>query len=352
MGSPVNLISSNPRSNLIINGGMRFDQRREGAVFSTIGGSNSTYVCDRWRQDRDISATTVTSRSSAAPPAGFTHFQRLSVTTGASVTASQFSEWIQQIESTNTVDLKFGTAQAESLGLSFWIRSSIAGPSSGVIRNASRSYVFSFNIDVANTWEYKTITIPGDTSGTWIIGDPGAAGLVLGFCQSAGTTYRTTAGSWQTGIFVGATGGNNITAVTGATYDLTGVQLKIGAPREFEHRNFAQELALCHRYCEVMRPSPGAGIASGLFANTGVGSAIIHYQVKRVNPAISVTNATSFRMNNASNNFRVVSVNSAFSSLNSAVLSFNATSLPANAPFNLDVDNANGVGVITFDAEF
>lgn len=304
MGSPVNTISSKAFSNLLINGGMRVDQRRAGASLTLGTGASSLYVCDRWRQDRDIGATTVTSRSTATPPVGFSHFQRLSVTTGVTVTAAQFSEWIQPVEAVNTANIRFGTADAKSLGLSFWVRSSIAGSNSGVVRNsASRSYVFTFTINAANTWEYKEVTIPGDTSGTWPAGDT-SLGLILGFCHSAGTTYRTTAGSWQAGIFVGATGGNNITAVTGATYDLTGVQLKIGAPREYEHRSIGEEVLLCQRYYEKsfdLEQIPGNGPNTTSFINNlgleiaGIvpwasgnwGAKILFKTVKRVTPLIT-----------------------------------------------------------------
>ena len=253
MGSPVNTISSRNLDNLLINGGMRFDQRRAGSALVISSGTLSTvYVTDRWRQDRLITSTTSTQRLSATPPPGHTHYLNLTVTAGVSVSATQLFEWLQLTEASTLTPTKFGTAQAETLGLSFWVRSSVVGPNSGTIRNhlGNRSYVFAFDITTANTWEYKTIVIPGDTSGTWNLTNQSLVGMVVAFGPSAGADYRTTAGSWQTGIFAGVTGGNNITAVTGATFDLAGVQLNIGAPKPMILEPYADELQKCQRFYE------------------------------------------------------------------------------------------------------
>jgi hypothetical protein len=148
------------------------------------------------------------------------------------------------------VDLDWGSASASSVTLSFWVRSSLTGTFSGSIRNSAsnRSYVFTYTISSANTWEQKSITIAGDTTGTWLTTN--GIGINLVFSLGAGSTFSSsTTNSWQAGSFFSATSSTSVIGTAGATFYITGVQLEKGTQAtSFEYRQYGTELALCQRY--------------------------------------------------------------------------------------------------------
>lgn len=143
-----------------------------------------------------------------------------------------------------------GTANARTVTLSFWVRSSVPGLNSGSFNNSgqTRSYPFTFTISSANTWEFKTITIPGDTSGTWVKNN--GIGINLNWSLGTGSTYSGTANTWQTGTYVAATGA--LTPIgSDVIFDLSGVQLEIGTVvTPFEYRPIQTELIMCQRFFE------------------------------------------------------------------------------------------------------
>jgi hypothetical protein len=170
--------------------------------------------------------------------------------TGVTPTTTAYAYLAQNIEGFNCADLGFGTASAATVTLSFWVRSSVTGAFGVGLRSASggRSYIASYTISSANTFEYKTITILGDTSGAWLTDN--GIGIRVDFDLGVGPTYSTTAGSWQSGNFFGLTGGTKLAATTGATFYITGVQLEKGSTATpFEFRDYGRELILCQRYC-------------------------------------------------------------------------------------------------------
>jgi len=246
--------SAGPLSNRnkIINGDMRIDQRNAGASV-TVNTTANVFTLDRWAGYGQLTDGVFTvQQSTSTPPAGFSHFLRTTVTTAdASIGATQTYGLRHVIEGNNISDLAFGSASAKQITLSFWVRTSLTGPQtfSGSITNdaISRSYVFSYSISAANTWEYKTITLAGDTSGTWETGT--SAGIKMFFSLGAGSSSSGTAGSWGSTAYFGMTGGANLIGTLNATLDITGVQLEVGSvATPFEHRSYGQELALCQRY--------------------------------------------------------------------------------------------------------
>lgn len=249
MGSPTNTISSRNLDNKIINGDFRIDQRFSG---TPITNPTTTYVIDRWRHDRLSDGTVVDqiNRGSFGAPEGLVNYFGLETTVPASVGPLQFSEWFQVVDASNISESGFGTPLAKSLGLSFWVRSNIVGLHSGSLRSGSRSYVFPYTISQANVWEYKAITVPGDTTGIWNLTNDALAGILLSFAHSSGSSYRTASpNQWNAGIFLGATGGVNVTSIAGGTFHLTGVNLSIGgAPKPFKVRSFDEEMVHCQRY--------------------------------------------------------------------------------------------------------
>jgi len=243
--------------NRIINGDMRIDQRNAGA--SVTPTSNNTYTLDRWAAELSHSSkfSVQQNAGSVTPPATFTNYAGITSLSAFSPAASDYFMFKQSVEGFNTADLAWGTASAQSITISFWVRSSLTGTFGGAIENAAsnRCYVFSFSISAANTWEKKTINIAGDTSGTWNTGN--SDGIQLRFDLGSGTNWKGAAGSWGATRYFGVTGGTNLVATNGATFYITGVQLEAGSvATPFERRSFGQELVLCQRYFqkETNRP--------------------------------------------------------------------------------------------------
>ena len=235
------------RKNLIINGDMRIDQRNG---TSTINATGVTYNVDRWLGRGVSSAGVFTLAQDTTSPANFTNSLKATVTTADSSIASGSSYRVQHmIEGYNVANLNWGTSDAQSVTLSFWVRSSVTGTFGGSVANGdfNRFNPFSYTISSANTWEYKTVTIAGDTTGTWTSNN--ALGLRLNFSLGAGSSKIGTVGTWTSSSLEGATGQTNLIATNSATFYITGVQLEVGSTAtDFEHRSYGEELALCQRY--------------------------------------------------------------------------------------------------------
>ena len=253
--------------NRIINGAMVIDQRNAGASLSTASGSNF-FTVDRWKTNYSQTSkyTIQQNAGSVTPPAGFTKYLGVTSSSAYSVLAADFFLIRHIIEGFNTADLAWGTANAATVTLSFWVRSSLTGTFGGSICNNgdARSYPFTFTISAANTWELETITIPGDTSGTWETGS--SAGVVITFGLGVGSTYSGTANAWAGSTFYSATGATSVVGTSGATFYVTGVQLEKGSTAtSFDYRPYGTELALCQRYFETNY----SGVAVGTAAYTG-----------------------------------------------------------------------------------
>jgi hypothetical protein len=233
--------------NKIINGDMRVDQRNGTA---TINGTGVTYNVDRWLGRGVASAGVFTLAQDTNSPANFTNSLKATVTTADSSIASASSYRVQQsIEGYNMEDLNWGTSDAQSVTLSFWVRSSVTGTFGGSVANGdyNRFNVFSYTISSADTWEYKTVTIAGDTSGTWVTNNTLA--LRLNFSLGAGSTLLASAGSWGSSAKEGVTGQTNVIATNSATFYVTGVQLEANTTATpFEHLQYTTQLQLCQRY--------------------------------------------------------------------------------------------------------
>ena len=239
--------------NRIINGQMTIDQRNAGASYSAV---DSTYGLDRWKLASWDGSSQVTGKytviQSSTAPAGFPT-SMLITSSAATTIAAGAIYWVgQMIEGFNTADLDFGKATAKSVTVSFWVRSSLTGDFSGAIANSAhdRSYPFSYTINSANTFEFKTVTIPGDTSGTWLTTN--GIGIRIFFNLGSGTTYRGTAGAWSGSQLTSVTGTTSLLATNAATLYIAGVQLEEGSQATpFEYRHHSKELSLCQRYYEV-----------------------------------------------------------------------------------------------------
>jgi hypothetical protein len=235
--------------NRIINGDMRIDQRNAGAAVTAPSGV--IYALDRWAflSSQASKYTVQQNAGGITPPNGFSKYQGITSLSAYTVTSTDYNFLIQLIEGFNGSDLVWGTAAAQTVTLSFWARSSLTGTFSGSVRNgpSTRSYVFSYTISSANTWEFKTFTIAGDTSGSWPSDNSGWGGVT--FCLGSGSTRLGAAGSWQTADLDGVTGTTSVVGTNGATFYITGVQLEAGSVASpFERRDYGRELMMCQRY--------------------------------------------------------------------------------------------------------
>lgn len=257
--------------NRIINGSMVIDQRNNGA---SVTPTTNQYTLDRWEffvtQSSKVSFQQ--NAGSVTPPAGFKNYLGLTVGASANVTVGSTDLFIlnQFIEGFNIADLGFGAAGASAVTLSFYVRSSLTGTFGGSLTNSgnSRSHPFTYTISSANTWEQKTLTVSGDTAGTWL--STNGTGLGVRFSIGTGSTYLGTSGSWASASYFGATGQTNLVTTNSATFFITGVQLEAGSVASpFERRDIGCELMMCQRYfANIVVQSGQFGAATGMNQNT------------------------------------------------------------------------------------
>ncbi len=285
----------------IINGGMVVDQRNAGAAQNPITSGN--FIVDRFQ----FGATTAGKFSaqqnagSVTPPAGFTNYAGLTVVSAYSVAGGDVFYLSQQIEGFNTADLNFGSANAKTVTLSFWVYSSVAGTYGVRLGNSAgnRSYVSTYTINSANTWQQISITIAGDASGTWV-GATNGIGIQVLWTLAGGATFQTTANSWQTGNYTTTSAQTQLVGTNGATFYITGVQLEVGTTAtNFEVRSYGTELALCQRYYVNMNGTTNSyqSLFIGALYNTTSGSYIMNLPVPmRTIPTIT-TSGTIYAQN-------------------------------------------------------
>jgi hypothetical protein len=262
--------------NRIINGAMVIDQRNAGA---SVTPSNGQYTLDRWQFESTASSkfTAQQDGGGVTPPVGFTDYLGLTVASSVSLTSSDFFLIEQSIEGYNIADLNFGSANAKTVTLSFWVRSSLTGTFSGALANNgfNRAYIFTYSISAANTWEYKTITVAGCPDGNWLTTN--GLGMFVRFSLGTGSDYSSaTANSWLPSVVWNQTGSVNLVGTNGATFYITGVQLEAGSSAtSFEYRPFTTELQLCQRYyCKTYNIGvvPGTVDGNGSIGGSGTGN--------------------------------------------------------------------------------
>lgn len=302
-GSDVfNASSSFGFKNRIINGAMVIDQRNAGASVS----AGNIYTLDRW-----VPYVTPNSKfnvqqnaNSVTPPTGFTNYLGCTSTSAYTLLSTDYQVIEQSIEGYNIADLGWGAVGAQSVTLSFWVRSSLTGTFGGSLQNSaqSRSYPFTYSINSANTWEQKTVTVAGDTTGTWLTTN--GVGIRVNFSLGSGTSVSGTAGAWAGANYWSATGATSVVGTNGATFYITGVQLEKGSTAtSFDYRPYGTELALCQRYYETV----SGGVAStttggtwGYSGSTNVMNANGKFSVtKRASPTLTLTG-----YNNVTNSIR------------------------------------------------
>jgi hypothetical protein len=285
--------------NRIINGAMVIDQRNAGVSVTTA--TSGAYNLDRWNNNNNSGASRFTVQQNAGsvtPPVGFANYLGCTSTSAYSITSGDVLLIRQNIEGYNTADLNWGSANAKTVTLSFWVYSSLTGTFGNSIKNAnaSYSYPFTYTISTANTWEYKTITIAGPTASTWNTTNSGS--IEINFSLGTGASYAGTAGAWAAADYRSATGGTSVVATNGATWYITGVQLEAGTTASpFEYRQYGTELVLCQRYYEQYNFGNRTSMYGGA-SNTSTAEFPFRYMVtKRASPTISINNYLAYRVN-------------------------------------------------------
>jgi hypothetical protein len=241
--------SSSFKRNRIINGNMLIDQRNAGA--SVTPTSTPTYTLDRWELNlsQPSKLSVQQNAGSVTPPAGFTKYLGITSLSAYSVSSTDNFRLDQPIEGLNLADLNWGTASAATVTVSFWVRSSLTGNFGFQLNNnaGTRSYPTTYAINAANTWEQKTITIPGDTTGTWETGN--LTGVRVGFQLGYGSSLSGAGGAWNAGSPSAVTGAVSVVSTNGATFYITGVQLEVGTKATpYEMQIYSDQLAQCMRY--------------------------------------------------------------------------------------------------------
>jgi hypothetical protein len=234
--------------NRIINGAMVIDQRNASA---SVTPTATSYTIDRWQATISQSSKLSFQQNagSITSPIGFVNYLGITSLSSYSVNSSDYFAIRQKIEGYNVADLGWGTVNAKTITLSFQVYSSLTGIFGGALLNSSqaRSYPFSYTISSANTWTQISVTIPGDTTGTWLTTN--GIGIDIFFGLGMGSSNASSAGSWQSGTYYSATGATSVVGTNGATFYITGVQLEVGSQATgFEYRQYGTELSLCQRY--------------------------------------------------------------------------------------------------------
>jgi len=239
--------------NKIINGAFNVWQR--GATFTGI---TTAYCADMWKMASGSDAVVDVLRSTDVPTpteAGINaqYSLHVDVTTADATIAAGQSHQIQcRIEGNNIRSLGFGVSGTRYATLSFWVKATKTGTYCVAFGNsaANRSYVAEYTVNVSDTWEKKTITIPIDTTGTWLYDN--GIGLIMYFMLACGSTFQTTAGSWQAGVYLATASQVNALDSTSNNFRLALVQLEAGSTAgAFEDRSYEEELALCYRYLRI-----------------------------------------------------------------------------------------------------
>jgi hypothetical protein len=335
--------------NRIINGAMVIDQRNAGAEVNPA--VTTTYYLDRWLVASSAASKFKIGQNAGAvtPPIGFINYLGCTSLSAYTVGASDVLNIQQRIEGLNVADLAWGTASAATVTFSFWVYSSLTGTFGGSLRNstATRSYPFTYAISAANTWEYVTITIAGDTSGTWLTTN--GIGITVILSIGTGSTFSGTAGAWAAGNFPSATGAVSVVGTSGATFYVTGVQLEKGTQAtSFDYRPYGTELMLCQRYLPAFNSTSTASAipGSGIGAATTFASYNIPFMVQaRVAPTgVSISSGAHFSLDDSVTLFAcdALSFNFAGNSGAQVLPTRSAAGLTQFRPYNLRFNNASG----------
>jgi hypothetical protein len=343
--------------NLIINGDMSLAQR--GTSFSSISSGNGTYPVDRFRNNMSGAGTWTISQSTTVPTGqGFATSVKYDCTTAdGSLAAGDFLIFQQIVEAQNLQYLKFGTSSAQSLTLSFWVRSNKTGTyiAEFYIADTGRSFSKSYTIDSADTWEKKTITFPGDTGGA--INNDNGTGLELNFWLAAGSTYSSGSlqTSWGTRVNANMAAGQvNLADSTSNEWYVTGIQLEAGSvASDFEFLPVDVNLQRCQRYYYRINPNSTSGSigSAAYYISTAVFTMLEFPTSMRTSPSLELATGTNYyniNRNGDNDQFNDFSLNT--SNIDSAHL-YTDSNVSSTAGFAGRTRFNSASGYVAFSAE-
>jgi len=333
--------------NRIINGAMVIDQRNAGASITPTDGQ---YSVDRWKCSLS-QASKYSAQQSTTAPSGFINSLKITSLSAYSSGASDYFVVQQAVEGFNIADLAWGSASASAVTLSFRVYSSLTGTFGGALQNnaGNRSYPFTYTISSANTWTTISITIAGDTSGTWLTTN--ATGIFVYFNLGTGTTYSGTAGSWAGANYLSATGATSVVGTNGATFYITGVQLEKGSTAtSFDYRPYSAELAMCQRYFYMVSKGTGE-IGIGWNYTSSQASWIIYFPVTmRTAPSLYYNNGAYYNFYRNSNPQSITTFNVDVASTSICTI-YNNTEISGTAGQAGILRTTSGSGYVGFSAE-
>ena len=286
--------------NRIINGAMVVSQRNAGA---SVTANDGTFSVDRWKYVATANGkfSMQQNAGSVTAPVGFNNYLGATSSSAYAVLTGDFFCIGQQIEGFNFADMAWGTANAKTVALSFQVYSSLTGTFGGTLTNSAgnRSYPFSYSIPAANTWTSISVTVAGDTTGTWVGATNGTA-VQIRFGLGAGASYSGTANAWAGTYYNQPTGTVSVVGTSGATFYITGVQLEKGSTAtSFDYRPYGTELALCQRYCYMFQNPTGASgdgstFGAGYTDSSSQGVYFITFPVSmRTTPSLTTVSTAS-----------------------------------------------------------
>jgi hypothetical protein len=269
--------------NRIINGAMIVAQRGTGST--TNSAATNFYPVDRFYCYGDAGSkfSGQQNAGSVTPPAGFINYLGITSLSSYSVPAGEIYIIDQPIEGLNVTDLAWGTANAKTVTLSFQVYSSLTGTFGGTIRNSAhnRCYPYSYTVSSSNIWTQISVTIPGDTTGTWLTTN--GVGVEVIFGLGVGSSNSGTANTWAAANYFAPTGAVSVVGTNGATFYITGVQLEVGSiATGYEYRQYGQELALCQRYYQLTNNY------TGIFYNSSGTAGLLTYSQMRASPTLGL----------------------------------------------------------------
>jgi hypothetical protein len=318
--------------NRIINGAMVIDQRNAGASVTI---SSAQFTLDRWRAEMSAGSkyTVQQNAGSVTPPAGFTNYLGVTSTSAYTLSSSDYFWASQKIEGFNAADLNWGSAtNAKTVTMSFWVRSSLTGTFGGAVRNdaGNYNYIFSYTINAANTWEQKSITITGATSGTWLTTN--GMGVEVDFSLGIGSTYGSgTAGAWTTTNYYAPTGNTSVVSTNGATFYLTGVQFEVGTQATtFDNRSYGTELSLCQRYCNRFDYANTGAVVTGYIDSATSARGAITFPTMRTSASVSASSGTHFKLDNGAGAYVGTGISFDGATPTSARMILNSSGMTAN----------------------
>jgi hypothetical protein len=329
---------------------MVIDQRNNGATVNNT--TASLYTLDRWAIYGTSASKFRVAQSGITTLPGFSNAIQIYSLAATTVSSSDIYFLSQTIEGYNTADLSWGTANAKSITVSFWVYSSLTGTFSGYIKGGGTyTYPYTYTISSANTWQQVSVTIPGQTSGTW--STTNTSSIYVGFSLGTGSTYTATPSTWTYGDYYGATGQTQFVSTNAATMYITGVQLEVGTQAtSFDYRPYGTELALCQRYYAKLGAtySNYAAFGAGTVVTTTQADIFVKYPVTMRGAATATVSGGKINAGTSSN--PISSISSSYSGTDSIYITF-ATSAGGMtvAQGALVCANNNAPDFLAFSAE-